>query len=60
MFDLVFFFVFWFCGGDNNYMEGSVEYFKIRDFVFDLVVIVFVKFSIFFFVYFWFEYLLMK
>ena len=60
VFDLVSSLALWLCGGDNNYMEGSVEHFKIRDSVFDLAAIAFVKSSILFFVYPWLEHLSMK
>lgn len=60
LFDLVSSLALWLCGGDNNYMEGSVENFQIRDSVFDLAAIAFVKSSILFFVYPWLEHLSMK
>lgn len=58
--DLVSSVTLWLCGGDNNYLENSVKHFRIRDSVFDLAVIAFVKGSILFFVYPWLEHLSMK
>ena len=60
LFDLVSSLALWLCGGDNHYMEGSVEHFKIRDSVFDLAAIAFLKSGILFFVYPWLEHLSMK
>lgn len=60
LFDLVSSLALWLCGGNNDYLEGSVKHFKIRDSVFDLATIAFVKSSILFFVYPWLEHLSMK
>lgn len=59
-FDLVLLVTFWFCGGDSDYLEENVEYFKFKDFVFDLVVVVFLKISILFFIYVLFESVFLK
>ncbi|KAL9980932.1 hypothetical protein ACROYT_G009574 [Oculina patagonica] len=58
--DLVSSITLWLCGGDNDYLEDNVKHFKIRDSVFDLAAIAFVKGSILFFVYPWLEHLSMK
>lgn len=50
----------WLCGGNTNYLEENVEHFKIRDSVFDLAAIAFLRCSILFFVYPWLENLSMK
>lgn len=58
--DLVSSATLWLCGGNSNYLEDSVKHFNIRDSVFDLAAIAFVKGSILFFVYPWLEHLSMK
>lgn len=50
----------WLCGGNNDYLENSMEHFKIRDSVFDLASIAFLRCSILFFVYPWLERLSLK
>ena len=60
LFDLVSSLALWLCGGNSNYMDNSVEHFKMRYSVFDLAAISFVKSSILFFVYPWLEHLSMK
>ena len=50
----------WLCGGNSNYLEHNVEHFKIRDSVFDLAVIAFVRCGILFFIYPWLERLTLK
>ncbi|RMX48535.1 hypothetical protein pdam_00021589 [Pocillopora damicornis] len=58
--DLVSSVALWLCGGDNEYLEDNVMQFKIKDSVFDLAAIAFVKCSILFFSYHWLEKLSMK
>ena len=53
--DLVSSVTLWLCGGDGAYLEGSVKHFTIRDSVFDLAVLGFVKGSLLFYVYIWLE-----
>ena len=60
LFELVSSLALWLCGGDSKYMDDSVKHFKIRDSVFDLAAIAFVKSSILFFVYPWLEHFSMK
>ena len=50
----------WLCGGNNDYLENSVEHFKFRDSVFDLATVAFLRCSILFFVYPWLESLSLK
>lgn len=50
----------WLCGGNNDYMEKNVEHFKIRDSVFDLAAMAFLRCGILFFVYPWLESLTLK
>lgn len=60
LFDLVSSVTLWLCGGNNNYLEDNVKHFTIRDSVFDLAAVAFVKCSLLFFVYPWLERLSMK
>ncbi|PFX28535.1 ABC transporter B family member 1-like [Stylophora pistillata] len=53
--DLVSSVALWLCGGDSGYLEKNVMHFKIKDSVFDLAAIAFVKCSILFFSYHWLE-----
>ena len=52
--------VLWLCGGNNNYLENSVQHFTIRDSVFDLAALAFVRGSILFFLYYWLECISLK
>ena len=58
--DLVSSVTLWLCGGNNDYLEQNVEHFKIRDSVFDLAAIAFLRCGILFFVYPWLENLSLK
>ena len=58
--DLVSSVTLWLCGGNGKYLEKGVKQFTIRDSVFDLAVLSFLRASVLFFVFAWLEDITLK